>query len=635
MRTNSKMYRNIRPMPGNVGANNNMTGDIPGNAATDPFLSGYDYVLDQELPPVSLEMDPALVPYAYVLDLQEQERQQYDIDTPGTRLHYVLAMDAATNGAPIFSQGLQGQELQNKEIECVDWMARVALSTKDEDICGALRETELYRKYYGPDRITLTDAGQLDGLYHQRLIDPSAFAAPAGPVAVSGSAYPSAQMTSAVPVSNSGPAHPSAQMASARPAGNSGLGNPSAQMAPPGPIRVFDPANPSAQIYPPVPSYGFVDISDLPPGGGPVNIFAPRNNPAPPGGPVNVFPEPRNAAVSTEQNANETSTATAQGGAIMGRVNKPSAGKRGRPSNAAKEAAVKAARAKGLHEWAVNGYAAAPPVNGNPAPVGYAAAPPVKGKLVPVGYAAARPVNGDGVQVGYAAARPVNGNRVQVPNGSTESNLPAIQAITATSARPVNGNAVQVGYAPARPVNGYPVQAAAPPVNGYAPVQVPNATASTPPSFPPSLTASPASTSTIPATSPAAPTRSSVASNTNNDSTQPKGPKKPTRLIDVDDPWCCPVCYQMFVLQSTARKHVRDLHPEVDHTTANIELRSYYWNQGIDPVYRGTDRKQIQAQRRMSKGIKSTDSRYFDDVYRTTPAIRAALRKEREKENQK
>ncbi|KAJ4523077.1 hypothetical protein ABEF92_005072 [Exophiala dermatitidis] len=641
-------------MPGNVGANNNMTGDTPGNAANDPSLSGYGYVLDQELPPINLEMDPALPPYAYVLDLQEQERQQYDIDTPESRLKYVLEMDAATNGAPFLQelQGLQGLELLNKEIECVDWMARVALSTMDEDICGALRETELYRKYYGPDRITLTDPGQLAGLLIQRLVGPSAIAAPAGPVAFSGSA------------------HPSAQMASARPAGNSGPANPSAQMAGPGPIRVFDPANPSAQIYPPIPSYGFVDISDLPPGGGHVNIFAPRNNPAPPGGPVNIFPEPRNAAVSTEQNANEPSTATSQGGAT-GRVNKPSAGKRGRPSNAAKQAAVKAARAKGLHEWVVNGYAAAPPVNGNPAPGGRAAAPPVKGKLVPVGYAAARPVNGDAVPVGYAAARPVNGdavpvgyaaapavkgNRVQVRNGSTPSNLPTIQAVTATSARPVNGNADPVGYAPAhpdngnpvpvgyaaaRPVNGYPAQAAAPPVNGYAPVQVPNGTTGTPDSFPPSLTASPASpasTATISASSPAAPTptRSSVASNTNNGGTgtERKGPKKPTRLIDVDDPWCCPICYQMFVLQNTARKHVRDLHPEVDHVTANIELRSYYWNQGIDPVYRGTDRKQIQAQRRMSRGIKSTDSRYFDDVYRTTPAIRAALRKERERENQ-
>ncbi|KAG9781090.1 hypothetical protein KCU88_g3515, partial [Aureobasidium melanogenum] len=628
---------------GNVGANNNMAGDTPGNVANDPSLSGYGYVLDQELPPVTLEMDPALPPYAYVLDLQEQERQQYDIDTPDSRLKYVLEMDAATNGAPFLQelQGLQGQELLNKEIECVDWMARVALSTMDEDICGALRETELYRKYYGPDRITLTDPGQLAGLFHQRLVGLSASAAPAGPVAFSGSAHPSAQMISAVPVSKSGPAHPSAQMASARDAGNSGPANPSAQMAGPGPIRVFDPANPSAQIYPPVPSYGFVDISDLPPRGGHVNIFAPRNNPAPPGGPVNIFPEPRNAAVSTEQDANETSTATSQGGAT-GRVNKPSAGKRGRPSNAAKQAAVKAARAKGLHEWAVNGYAAAPPVNGNPAPGGCAAAPPVKGKLVPVGYTAARPVNGDAVQVGYAAARPdngnvvpvgyadapaVKGNRVQVRNGSTPSNLPTIQAVTAASARPVNG---------------YPAQAAAPPVNGYAPAQGPNGTASTPNSFPPSLTASPASpasTATISASSPAAPSpsRSSVASNTNNGGTgtERKGPKKPTRLIDVDDPWCCPICYQMFVLQGTARKHVRDLHPEVDHVTANIELRSYYWNQGIDPVYRGTDRKQIQAQRRMSKGIKSTDSRYFDDVYRTTPAIRAALRKERERENQK
>lgn len=115
--------------------------------------------------------------------------------------------------------------------------------------------------------------------------------------------------------------------------------------------------------------------------------------------------------------------------------------------------------------------------------------------------------------------------------------------------------------------------------------------------------------------------------------------RKLPSLVDAADPFCCHLCYHCFIQKSTLRDHYYDTHKEQlgltrkslnDYHYAkreNMKTLSWYNAQGLDTTYRGTDRKQINARRRMVAGLKTTDPNYLRDVYKDTTAEKYKLKK--------
>ncbi|KAK4944509.1 hypothetical protein LTR10_016183 [Elasticomyces elasticus] len=121
-----------------------------------------------------------------------------------------------------------------------------------------------------------------------------------------------------------------------------------------------------------------------------------------------------------------------------------------------------------------------------------------------------------------------------------------------------------------------------------------------------------------------------------NDPAVPKNFKRklPT-VADEPDPFTCHICYHTFIREGRLKDHYLEKHPELrltkktvkDYEPAqikNMHRLSWYIARGDDTTYTGTDRKQFNARRRMAAGIKTDSKEYLDDVYKKTPAVRAA-----------
>lgn len=100
-------------------------------------------------------------------------------------------------------------------------------------------------------------------------------------------------------------------------------------------------------------------------------------------------------------------------------------------------------------------------------------------------------------------------------------------------------------------------------------------------------------------------------------------------VVDEPDPYTCPICFHICRAQSTLKTHILEKHPHITKTTIkqyplmnNPQKLSYFSAQGIDTSYRGSDGKQINSRRRFDLGMKTTDPRYLDDVYKHAPAAR-------------
>ncbi|KAI1611890.1 hypothetical protein EDD36DRAFT_419757 [Exophiala viscosa] len=128
-----------------------------------------------------------------------------------------------------------------------------------------------------------------------------------------------------------------------------------------------------------------------------------------------------------------------------------------------------------------------------------------------------------------------------------------------------------------------------------------------------------------------------------NDPAIPKNFKRklPT-VADEPDPWACHICYHAFIRENRLREHYLEKHPELrltrrtvkDYEPAqvrNMQRLSWYIARGDDTTYRGPDRKQFNARRRMAAGIKTDGTEYLADVYKKTPAERAAAQQPKKK----
>ncbi|KAH0846190.1 hypothetical protein FOPE_11368 [Fonsecaea pedrosoi] len=125
----------------------------------------------------------------------------------------------------------------------------------------------------------------------------------------------------------------------------------------------------------------------------------------------------------------------------------------------------------------------------------------------------------------------------------------------------------------------------------------------------------------------------------NQDADAPKWTRRLPSLLDCTDPYMCPGpnlnCFHAFQNTSGYFLHVENVHG-VSRAKMNREefrhLRDVYephpeswWiAKGQDTTYQGTDRKQINARRRMRAGIRSNDPNYVEEVYVRTPAVRSA-----------
>jgi hypothetical protein len=108
--------------------------------------------------------------------------------------------------------------------------------------------------------------------------------------------------------------------------------------------------------------------------------------------------------------------------------------------------------------------------------------------------------------------------------------------------------------------------------------------------------------------------------------------RKLPSLVNETDPWACPICFHAFVRVTGIKDHILGKHPSLGLTAKTINdfppykephTLSWYRAQGADTTYRGTDRKQINARRRMEAGLRTTDPEFLKDVYKDTPAVRA------------
>lgn len=112
---------------------------------------------------------------------------------------------------------------------------------------------------------------------------------------------------------------------------------------------------------------------------------------------------------------------------------------------------------------------------------------------------------------------------------------------------------------------------------------------------------------------------------------EPKWERKIGSVLDVDDPIMCPICFHAFrgrngyfdhMLQ---KEHIPRNVLQDDLQFSNPKPMSWFTQRGIDVTYRGTDRKQINARRRMEMGMRSDDPGYLQDVYFDTPKERAMV----------
>ncbi|OQU97402.1 hypothetical protein CLAIMM_03335 [Cladophialophora immunda] len=130
-----------------------------------------------------------------------------------------------------------------------------------------------------------------------------------------------------------------------------------------------------------------------------------------------------------------------------------------------------------------------------------------------------------------------------------------------------------------------------------------------------------------------------VLQQTNQDPNAPKWTRRMPSLLDCTDPYMCPGrnlnCFHAFQNTTGYFLHVENVHgfsrsmmnkPEFKHIKATFEPHPESWwiARGQDTEYQGTDRKQINARRRMKAGMRSNDPNYVEEVYVRTPAARSA-----------
>ncbi|EXJ66135.1 uncharacterized protein A1O5_10750 [Cladophialophora psammophila CBS 110553] len=124
------------------------------------------------------------------------------------------------------------------------------------------------------------------------------------------------------------------------------------------------------------------------------------------------------------------------------------------------------------------------------------------------------------------------------------------------------------------------------------------------------------------------------------DPNAPKWTRRIPSLLDCTDPFICPGpdknCFHAFQNTGGYWLHVESVHGFKrnkvlgDPAFADIKAifdprpRSWWLAQGQDITYQGTDRKQINARRRMAQGIRSNDPNYVEEVYVKTPASRVS-----------
>lgn len=102
-------------------------------------------------------------------------------------------------------------------------------------------------------------------------------------------------------------------------------------------------------------------------------------------------------------------------------------------------------------------------------------------------------------------------------------------------------------------------------------------------------------------------------------------------VVNESDPWACPVCFHAFIRANTVREHLIDKHSDLGMTRKNFDTfekyktpqrLSHYVALGVDVTYRGNDRKQLNARRRMDAGIRTDNPEYLRDVYKATAKTR-------------
>ncbi|KEF61319.1 uncharacterized protein A1O9_02884 [Exophiala aquamarina CBS 119918] len=106
--------------------------------------------------------------------------------------------------------------------------------------------------------------------------------------------------------------------------------------------------------------------------------------------------------------------------------------------------------------------------------------------------------------------------------------------------------------------------------------------------------------------------------------------KKLSRVADVADPPCCPLCFHMYTNATGVKYHLKQFHNKsTTEINANPDFQhpktlGYFKAQGINTDYTGTVRKQVNARRRWEAGLTSDTQEYFNDVYKGAPAVRTA-----------
>jgi ribosome biogenesis protein Nip4 len=96
---------------------------------------------------------------------------------------------------------------------------------------------------------------------------------------------------------------------------------------------------------------------------------------------------------------------------------------------------------------------------------------------------------------------------------------------------------------------------------------------------------------------------------------------KLTRLVDMDDPYCCSLCFHAYTTVSGVKAHLKQFHllsqaqitANPDHQ--NPKTLGYFSNLGRNVTYQGSDPKQINARRRMAAGLNTSHQGYWNDVY--------------------
>lgn len=106
----------------------------------------------------------------------------------------------------------------------------------------------------------------------------------------------------------------------------------------------------------------------------------------------------------------------------------------------------------------------------------------------------------------------------------------------------------------------------------------------------------------------------------------PAATTRQRRVVDMADPYCCHLCFAVFINANGVRSHLTGSTTGGGHGWTRAQLTSdpagrapntlsHFSSQGVDTRYTGNNPKQRNNRRRMEQGLTSTSQSYWDDVY--------------------